>query len=194
MHKQQHKVTQPWATSPWATSCKLSTLDLLSVCSTETFPTVKIRYLFVNSRLFYPVALKHTSISQSLCLCTPMPVHFPFILTMFQIRMPYQFSLHCRTSTFTSRTWHKTRHSCHHWSVRTVCISSRLPVELSTLQILSTWARWSLDNAINVVVYLSVLQDKLPTFMSIHRTNYLQHDRAPSHNTKPVTARLHKSG
>jgi len=54
------------------------------------------------------------------------------------------------------------------------------------------------DTTINGKVYLGILKDKLPNFMSImsiHGTTYFQHDdRAPCHGTKAVTSRIKDSG
>jgi len=50
------------------------------------------------------------------------------------------------------------------------------------------------DTTIAGAVYLNVLKEKLPTFMSIHRTTFFQHDGAPSHKTKSVSDWLQQEG
>jgi len=43
-------------------------------------------------------------------------------------------------------------------------------------------------------VYLQMLKDKLPIFMSIHGTNHFQHDGAPCHSAKAVKSWIVSSG
>ena len=50
------------------------------------------------------------------------------------------------------------------------------------------------NTTINGEVYLNILKQKLPTFMSMHGTQYFQHDGAPCHNAKVVISWLHNSG
>ena len=50
------------------------------------------------------------------------------------------------------------------------------------------------DTTINGKVYLGILKDKLPNFMSIHGTTYFQRDGAPCHGTKVVTSWIMDSG
>jgi transposase len=50
------------------------------------------------------------------------------------------------------------------------------------------------NTTINGQTYLNVLKQKLPTFMSVHGTQFFQHDGAPCHTSKVVTDWLHISG
>lgn len=50
------------------------------------------------------------------------------------------------------------------------------------------------NTTINGAVYLKLLQEKLPEFMPLHGTNVWQHDGAPCHTTRSVTAWLQQSG
>ena len=49
-------------------------------------------------------------------------------------------------------------------------------------------------STINENVYLDILKNKLPSFMSIYGTSYLQQDRAPGHTAKQVTMWLVDAG
>lgn len=50
------------------------------------------------------------------------------------------------------------------------------------------------DTTINAKVYLSILKDKLPNFMAIHKCSKFQHDGAPCHSAKTVTKWIQEQG
>jgi len=50
------------------------------------------------------------------------------------------------------------------------------------------------NTTINGNVYLTILQEKLPVFMQLSSTNIFQHDGAPCHRTKKVSAWLLANG
>jgi len=50
------------------------------------------------------------------------------------------------------------------------------------------------NSTINGTAYLQILQEKLPTFMSVHGTRYFQQDGAPCHGTQLVRDWLCISG
>ena len=50
------------------------------------------------------------------------------------------------------------------------------------------------DTTIAGNVYLQVLKEKLPPFMTVHSTSIFQHDGAPCHKTKTISEWLHSCG